>query len=183
MGSFVTGAAWTELLITFEHSAWRYECQGEYHEPYEAEPFRKFLAGEPDDLQWMASWLRGVRDNTASGKSVGRVRVLTEPLTDYLRWEMELAYVNVAAGEDIRVLAPADAARLKLGSDDFWLLDDRRAAVMRFGGSGFEDAMLYDHDSEGDAEMIRRCREIRDLALRHARPFAEHLDLRRDSPR
>lgn len=169
MAHFVTGQQWAELFTTYRRSAWRYECQGEYHEPYEAESMRRYLAGQPYDLSYMEPWLQGIRNAVASGRAIGRVRVLTEPLTDYLRFEMSVANHNLDAGEDIRVLDARTATTLGLGEDDFWLFDDEIAALMVFGEEGFSGAYLHAAD-----DTVDRCRRIRDRAWQHSRPFTEH---------
>lgn len=169
MSEFVTGQAWADLLTHYRSSAWRYECQGEYHEPDEAEPLRQFLAGESCDLSYMTPWLDGIRSAVAAGKTIGRVRVLTDPLTDYLRFEMAIAEHNEAAGEDIRVLDADQAAALDLGDHDFWLFDDDTVAVMHFDADGFRGATV-----EQEPGTVARYRHLRDRALRYARPFRDH---------
>jgi hypothetical protein len=171
MSREVSGAQWAELFSTFTHTAWRYECQGTYHEPAEAEPLRKFQAGEHDDLVWMRDWLDNVRAATAHGRHFQRVRVLTSPLTPYLRWEMRLAAANADAGEDVRVLDQLEALLLRLPSVDFWLFDNEAAAVMHFGECGFSSATLYSLKDTNDAAVVRTCRAIRDDAWANARPF------------
>ncbi|MGH3631155.1 MAG: DUF6879 family protein [Sciscionella sp.] len=162
----VTGQQWAALFSTFERSAWRWEHQGTYYEPNEVEPWRKFRDGEPDELEWMADWLAGVRSATDAGRTFGRVRVITDPPTDYLRWEMHLARVNIEAGEDIRVLGEHQARELALPEVDFWLFDDTLVAVMHFSDEGFTHATLHD-----EPEAVQRYRDIRDTALAHARVF------------
>lgn len=181
MAREVAGAQWAELFSTFTRTAWRFECQGIYHEPDEQEPLRKFQAGEHDDRAWMNDWLANVRDATASRRYFQRVRVLTEPLTAYLRWEMDLAVANADAGEDIRVLDQVEALRLRLPCVDFWLFDDERAAIMHFDEGGFVSATLYSSDDPADAEVVRTCRAVRADAWEHARPFTTEGQLQRSA--
>ena len=82
-----SSADFERLFETFQTSAWRLECQGVYNEPEEAEPLRRFFAGEPDDLSWYADWTDWVRDVRTSGRTIGRARALTNPLSDYLRFD------------------------------------------------------------------------------------------------
>lgn len=145
-----------ERFETFERSAWRLECQGVYHEPEEAEPLRRFLAGESDDLSWFADWPEWVAGKVAAGRRIGRVRVLTEPITGYLRFELErLTPPALEAGEDIRVLPAASFDGLGVPSEDFWLFDDEAAGVLRFGDTGVNGV---DEVSEPDrvAEFVDR---------------------------
>ncbi|MDX3662370.1 hypothetical protein PV646_34130 [Streptomyces sp. ID05-26A] len=156
------------LFDTFAESAWRLEIQGTYSEPEEQEPLRRFLVGEPDDHTWMADWFEWVAELTAAGRRVGRVRVLTEPLTDYLRFELSFTGLAVEAGEDIRVLAATDAERLRLPRVDFWLFDDRTAVAMTFGDTGVSSAEVIDHPAE-----VEHYRAIQQQALAAAVPYLE----------
>lgn len=156
------------LFDEFTASAWRLEIQGTYDEPEEREPLRRFLAGEPDDLTWMADWFDWVRQLTAAGRRIGRVRVLTEPLTDYLRFELSFTPQTVDAGEDIRVLAANDANTLGLPREDFWLFDDRLVAVLHFGDTGVASVEVIDDPAE-----VARYRAVQQRAMSAAVPYRE----------
>jgi hypothetical protein len=157
------------LFDTFTSSAWRLEAQGVYDEIEEREPLLRFLAGEPDDLEWMADWFDWIRDITATGKLFGRVRVLADPITDYQRFELGLlSPPAVDAGEDIRVLTRAQARALDLPDQDFWLFDDTRVAVMHFGPGGVAGADLID-----DLASVRPFRDARDRAWDAAVPYRD----------
>lgn len=162
-------AAFERLFATFEHSAWRLETQGVYHETDEAEPFRRFMAGEPDDLSWFEDWLDMLGSAMSSGRKVGRVRVLTEPLTNYLRFELgTVSWSAVAAGEDIRVLSADAARRLAVGSQDFWLFDDRTVALLHFGPGGVVGAEIIT-----EPDQVARYRAVRRAALSGAVAFRD----------
>ncbi len=62
--------------------------------------FWLFDAGQPHrlDTRWWRSMVAGHR---SAGTSTRRVRVVTEPLTDYTRFELAVYPDLVAAGEDI----------------------------------------------------------------------------------
>lgn len=166
----LTGETWARTFREFRTSAWRWETQGVYREPYEQEPLRRFLAGQQPDMSFMDDWLSGVRDASAHGRSFGRVRVLTEPLTDYLRFELSFTPLNVDAGEDVRVLPDSRRAELDLPQEDFWLFDDEWAALMYFGDQGFSHAEVV-----RDAPTLDLFREIRHLAWKDAIPFRDYL--------
>lgn len=154
------------MFRQFDSTAWRWEAQGTYNEPYELEPWQRWREGQPDDYEWMSSWLDDIRQATASGQRFERVRMLTDPLTEYLRWQAEVTPLNLAAGEDIRVLPERRARELKLPDYDFWLFDDARVAVLHFGGAGLEAAEII-----SAPDVVDRHREWRRLAWMHATPF------------
>ena len=51
--------------------------------------------------------------------------MVSEPLSDYLRWEHACTEVNITAGEDIRWLPRTKAADLLLPGADCWVFDHR----------------------------------------------------------
>ncbi|WP_372496825.1 DUF6879 family protein [Kibdelosporangium philippinense] len=138
------GSEFRQLFHTFEHTAFRLETFDQYDATYENESLRKFLAGEPDDLPWMQSWLDMLREATAAGRRFSRVRVVTMPLTDYSRFGVWCSQFTGGAGEDIRYL-PRDFAG-ELPQHDYWLFDSRKLVRMHFddrmgflGGEVIED--------------------------------------------
>jgi hypothetical protein len=167
MGERLTGDTWAKAFSSFRRSAFRWEAQGVYREPYEQEPLRQFLAGHEPDTAFVQGWLDEVRANSAAGRRYSRVRVLTEPLTDYLRFELALTPLNVEAGEEVRLLPDTRRRQLDLPGEDFWLFDDEWVALMRFGPDGFEYAEVIT-----DFSTVQRFREIRALAWREATPFS-----------
>ena len=167
-GRIIDRAEFERLVESFTASAWRLEIQGTYDEPEEREPLRRFLAGEPPDHEWMTDWFEWVAELTSQGRRMGRVRVLTEPLTDYLRFELSFTGPAVDAGEDIRVLSESAARELALPRDDFWLFDDRLVAVLRFGDTGVDSVEVID-----DPPVVARYRAIQRRAQGAAVPYRE----------
>lgn len=170
MAQRLTRDDWAKALHEFRNTAFRFETQGVYREPYEQESLRQFLAGQEPDTAFVQGWLDDVRRGTAAGRRYSRVRVLTDPLTDYLQFELALTPLNVSAGEDVRILSAARAQELALPRQDFWLFDDEWAAVMHFGDDGFSHA-----DVVSDTTELRRFLEIRDLAWKDAVPFGDYV--------
>jgi len=120
----------------FNRSAYRLELLDEYDSPHTRVRVARFLAGQPDDAEVRAYWDRVVGEARRAGKSMQRVHVITEPLTDYLRFELAFYRGSVRAGEDFRILPGDLATGLDLPGFDYWLFDDERAAVMYYGDRG-----------------------------------------------
>lgn len=68
--------------------------------------------------------------------SVRRARVVSEPVTQYIRWEHYVTHSNVAAGEQVRWLSRRDAIGVLLPANDFWIFDGRLMRVHHFSGDG-----------------------------------------------
>jgi len=105
----LAGDAWNDCFDSMRSEAWRLETLPVYTMPQEAEKLVGFLAGEKSPDDHTSVWMDKVRAWTAEGKYVGRVHILTRPLSDYLRFEFEYYYRHhVTAGEDIRILDLTD---------------------------------------------------------------------------
>lgn len=162
------------LFQQFECTALRWEAQGEYTlQDAELEPWRRWREGHRDDFEWLRPWLDTVRNATNAGKRIARARMLTEPLTDYLRWQLDVTPANLSAGEDIQVLSEPKARELALPRHDFWVFDNRRVVVLHFNEQG-----LAGTETLTDPEVVERHRRWLDTAFAHAQPFRHY----RDSP-
>lgn len=165
MRQSIDRAEFGALFERYEHTAFRLETRDRYNEPYTAEALRRYLAGEPIDYSEREPWGDKVRAAVARGKRMERVRVVTEPLTDYVRYSMHIARLNNEAGEDIRYLPRARAADLDLPDVDFWLFDSIKAAVLHYDD---DDRSLDQRDLVDDAEFVAQCNRWRDAAWHYA---------------
>lgn len=73
------------------------ETRQSYDVPAEADRVRAFREGRPIPSP-PTGWLQPVRDAVAAGKRMGRVHVVDEPLSDYLRFVLAVYRENAAAG-------------------------------------------------------------------------------------
>lgn len=161
-----------KLFATFDRDAFHLELRDEYGVPGENEPFARWRRGEPDDLAWLRPWLDRVRSAVAAGLTIRRVRVVSEPVSEYIRWEHALTPVTVEAGEDIRWLPRhrMPAVDLPLGGADWWLFDDRLLAVGRFD----DDGRVLGSELVDDPAVVARCAAVRDLLWPLAVPHREY---------
>ncbi len=174
MGSVLSRAEFGELFRTARHTARRLENRERYDVPQEREGLRRFLAGqwiEADERVLLADWERTVRGLTERGGRFERVRVVPEPLTGYLRFELFGCRLNVEFGEDIRYLHQKAAGRLDLPDHDFWVFDSRLLVLMRWT----PDDRRLDHELVTDPELVARHERWIDVAMAHATPYVEYL--------
>jgi hypothetical protein len=162
--TLLTGSEFDALFDSYAHDAWRLEVRDSYlGVAYEPEPFRRFMAGETDDGEWLRDWTDGVSRRASEGKTMARVRVVTVPLSDYARFSLDVCQRhNIPAGEDIRYL-PRDAAR-GLPDHDFWLFDSSSLYVIHFDDT---NDMIGAEPVDDPAEIARHI-AWRDLAWSRA---------------
>jgi hypothetical protein len=157
---------------SFRRSAFRLELLDRYVAANETEPFRRFLAGEPQDPAWREPWKEFVRGAVRDGKRITRVHVVDEPLSDYLEFELTCGYpAGAAAGEDVRILRRHGRPHLSLTDYDFWLFDDDVAVAMAYDADG----NFLGADTITDQVALSWCRRVRTLAIRHSQPLADYL--------
>jgi uncharacterized protein DUF6879 len=159
----------------FRHRVFRLETLDSYDAPNEREPYARFLAGQPADLAWREPWQRLVREVQASGRIMQRVHVVSEPVSDYIRFELLRVYpANVEAGEEVRILSRVMAERLSLDlafDGDFWEFDDSLAARLVYDEAGAVSRVELEHG----AGQLAGCSHIRDLALFYSVPLAKYV--------
>ncbi|WP_432744068.1 hypothetical protein H7827_09155 [Streptomyces sp. JH002] len=136
-----------ELLDNSKRSAIHLETRDTY---YGNPRFEEWREGHRVDWEDRGSWWREfhqqIADATARGVVVRRARVVSEPVTEYIRWEHYVTHANIAAGEDVRWLPRRQASGLSLPGNDFWVFDDHTARIHHFSGDGdiVEDEVTHD---------------------------------------
>jgi hypothetical protein len=160
----LTGDDFDALFDSYDHTAFRLEVRESYlGVSYEPEPYRRFMAGEPDAGEWIEPWLEGVKARAAVGKTMHRVRVVSLPLSDYSRFSLATCErFNNPAGEDIRYLDRAAAGGLP--THDFWLFDSNRLYIMHYDD---QDAPLGAELIDDPVAIVEHNR-FRDVAWHHA---------------
>jgi hypothetical protein len=102
--------------------------------------FTAWEASYRDDPADRSSWWRPWRDLVAGaggrGVIIRRARIVSEPVSEYIRFAYDITHRNVAAGEEIRWLPRRRASDLALPGNDFWVFDDRVVLWSRFIGEG-----------------------------------------------
>ncbi|MFC4327533.1 DUF6879 family protein [Streptomyces andamanensis] len=157
------------LFHKFEYTAWRLETRGRYASDEDGERWKRFIeTGSLDekdvDVPEARRWRDTVRAQVALGKRIERVRIVDRPATTGQRYLFEGAKWNMSLGEDIRNLWRADADRLRLPAEDFWLFDSRLIALLRFD----DDDQLTHVDLITEPAEVVRCSRVRDAAWHHA---------------
>lgn len=125
-----------QFFSTFKREAFHLEMRDSYGTQVERPHLDKWERGESDDSEWLKPWFDTVRNGTAAGKLFRRVRIISEPVTDYIRWEHMDAHLFVEAGEDIRWLPRRLVSPIAFPGNDFWLFDTETVIFSVFAGNG-----------------------------------------------
>ena len=150
---------WTEPFRRARHSAVHLELRDTYAVPAEAERFAHWCETgtvdvERDAIENRHVWMNLVREMVAKGVLVRRARVVSEPVTPYIRWLHAITPANLAAGERVRWLPRREAADIAVPGTDFWLIDDELVRFGHFDGAGD----LVSHELRTDAPVVALCR-------------------------
>jgi len=87
---------------------------------------RRFAGAPAPGPEAFAEWRGLLAPLVAAGADLRRLRIISEPITDYVRFEWEdTPAANLAAGEVVRWIPRDQASDLRLPGNDFWLIDDK----------------------------------------------------------
>ena len=95
-----------------------------------------FVATGAADSGFLDEWCSLVREAVARGVEFRRLRIVSEPVTDYIRWEHAMTPANLAAGEQVRWLPRSQCTDLLVVPVDFWVFDSRLVRFGLFSGDG-----------------------------------------------
>ncbi len=163
------GDRWRQFFDSFTRDAFRLETLSAYSVGSEKGEYENFLTTGHLDIPDDDPWLTRVRHFRETGRSIGRVHVITKPLTDYLRYEFEVYRYTVAAGEEVRILDLADQPNLGLPAQDFWLFDDARVVRMGYATDGTQLGREF-LEGVDPAPYVA----WKETALRYAEPFTSY---------
>ncbi|WJV46937.1 DUF6879 family protein [Streptomyces flavofungini] len=164
-----------ELFEAAQRSAVHLEMRDQYAVGDEAEDFHSWLRTgrrdvDPGSAYW-APWVDMISGAVARGVVVRRARIVSEPVTDYIRYEHAGAVVNAAAGEQVRWLPRPRAVDLMLPGADLWIFDGTRVLFNHFTGDGnWADPAM---ELRSEPVIVKQCADafeaVWDRAIPHER--------------
>lgn len=115
-----------DAFDAFRKDASRIEVLPAFNMPEELGALEASIAGRQPDMSFLSEWHDHLREATQAGKTHRRLRIVSDPPTDYERFELLWGYPsNVVHGEQIRVTSRTDTpADLR----DIWIFDGGDAA-------------------------------------------------------
>jgi hypothetical protein len=163
-----------KFFATFKREALHLETRDVYAVKDEAERFARFLEkGYRDhdaEAEERQSWMTMIQDATAAGKVFRRARIISEPVTGYIRYEWEGAGPNVEAGEEIKWLPRRLTSTIALPGNDFWLFDNSTVVFTVFTGEGD----VFERQLTTDPAVVQLCRSAFEAVWSIAIPHREY---------
>ena len=133
--------------------------------------FLAWRAGTPRPVPASPAWYGLVREHVARGVRFRRARIVSEPVSDYIRFEFEAtAGLNVAAGEDVRWLARHAASGLLFPAEDFWVFDGQVVLWNHFAG---DDSWVGEERAD-DLAVAKLCASSFDAAWERGVPHEDY---------
>ncbi|MEV2276069.1 DUF6879 family protein [Nocardiopsis sp. NPDC049922] len=166
----ITQQEFHDLFEEFESECLHMETRDAYGTQAEIEPFSKWLAGEPDDFEWLQGWCDTLRRGVAQGKVLRRACVVSEPLSEYQRWAYSVTQPLVDAGEDIRWVPRRSVSSIPFPGNDFYLIDGCKVVFMHYSGEGATEDIVIS-TSQSDIDL---CRAAFDSAWSLAVPHRDY---------
>lgn len=113
-------------------------------------------------LRTTRPWLDLVREVTARGVEVRRLRIVSEPVSEYIRFEYATTASNVEAGERIRWLPRRRTSDLALPGNDCWIIDGESVLFNHFTGEG--EVSAEGKEFTTDLSVVKLCAAAFDAA-------------------
>lgn len=159
-----------EMLASAQHSAVHLEMRDTYvpDDP----SFIAWQGGPPyDRTERERDWHQLIESTRAKGVTVRRARIVSEPVTDYIRFEHSVTdSMNIKAGEQVRWLPRRQASDLLLPGNDIWVFDEH---LIRFGFFAGDGRYLGD-EVVSDPDVIKRCLTAFEAVWERAVDHAEY---------
>ena len=132
--------SFSDLLEAARGKAVHLEMRDVYGVGDEAEDFERWQRTgqrdtDPASAYW-APWVEQIGRTVARGVVVRRARIVSEPVSGYIRYEHAGTSANLQAGELVRWLPRRLASDIALPGNDFWLFDSTAVLFNHFTGNG-----------------------------------------------
>ncbi|MFE3884976.1 DUF6879 family protein [Streptomyces lydicus] len=158
-----------ELFRSAQHCAWHFEGRDAYALD---EAYREWAAGNHfDPAERWPWWIDLVSASVARGVEVRRARVVSEPVSTYIRYEHALTGGhNVKAGESVRWLPRRQASSLLLPGNDCWVFDRSSVLFNHFNGDG----EMTGEELVTDPAVVHACVSAFEAIWERATPHEEY---------
>lgn len=168
--------SFAELFARAQRSAVHLEMRDSYAVASEAADVRRWketgYANTDTDSDYWRPWVASVQDAVKRGVKVRRARIVSEPVTDYIRYEHAITVVNLIAGEEVRWLPRRKASDIALPGNDFWLFDNLHVRINHFTGDG--DGAAEPFEDTEDPALAQLCSTAFETVWQRATPHDQY---------
>ncbi|MGP3980094.1 DUF6879 family protein [Streptomyces sp. KR80] len=160
-----------DLLAACERSAVHLEMRDSYASNERFDAWKRGHRIDWDDRpSWWHSFNSLITDAVSRSVEIRRARIVSEPVSEYIRWEHYVTHANVASGEQVRWLPRRRATDLALPGNDFWCFDDRLLRVHHFAGDG----AVVEDELVDDPAVVKLCVSAFEAVWERAIPHEEY---------
>lgn len=137
-----------DAFDTFTRDATRIEALPSFRIEEEAAALTAAREGKRPDLGFLREWHEYLDEVSESGRTSRRLRLLSSPLTEYERFEIQWGYAsNARHGEEVRLIDRSTSLDMK----DYWIFDNESVFEMLYGSDGsFNGSQAVDGDKARD---------------------------------
>ncbi|GLW16526.1 MULTISPECIES: DUF6879 family protein [Streptomyces] len=164
----------SELMESAQHSAVFLQMRDLYNVSSEAEDFATWQRTgqremDPESEYWK-TWVKTASQAAARGVVIRRARIVSEPVSDSIRYLHAGVAVNINAGEQVRWLPRRRASDIALPGNDFWLFDGHVIRWNHFAGDG--DVTVHEHSD--DPATAKLCADAFEAVWARAIPHDQY---------
>ena len=164
-----------KLFDTFQREAFRIELLSTYHIEREWEVFQKYKKGVPFKYKDNDDFCKEIRTLSKMNKSLIRVHIMPNKLTDYLKFEIKIGYLPQSkAGARIYLLNRSIYKEIMFANNiqnDFWVFDNETVLEFIYDKNGhFISEKIVRND-----KVINKCLLLKDKILEVALPLNKWL--------
>lgn len=164
-----TALTFEDLFRSARHSAWHFEGRDAYALDVD---YTEWLSGNHfDPAERWPWWIELVSESVARGVEVHRARLVSEPVSTYIRYEHALTSGhNIKAGELVRWLPRRRASALLVPGNDCWVFDRSSVLFNHFNGDG----EMTGEELVTAPDVVRACVTAFEAIWDRAIPHAEY---------
>lgn len=153
----------------------RLESIPEYNVAEDLVLFEKWRQGKFEHDKNSKKWLENLKRTKERGVKIQRVRIVSLPFSDYIKYEINFWKHSIQNGEEILFLENKEyekiVERFEFIPKDFWIFDDKTLIIFHYDKRGDfvkEEPVSYE-------ERIKKYLELKKKLLNHALPMKKFL--------
>ena len=166
--------AWRKSL----HSIFRLEALPIYRVPEDLIIFEKWKKGEPVIDGGFQEWFKFLEETKKRGVTMQRVRIVPLPLSDYMKYEIDVWKHSTKHGEQFLFLESDSYKELvkqfNFKPKDFWMFDDKILIIFHYDQRG---DFLREEPIQ-DKQIIKQYADLKKKLLEKAIPMKQFLEKR-----